>query len=571
MVPMYIETVPNRSSPPAILLRQGHRDGRRVVKKTLANLSHWPKEKIETFRRLLKGEPLVSVDDALKIETTVPHGHVVAVLGTMRKLGMESILASQASRERRLVMAMIAERLIHPGSKLATTRTWHHSSLAEELAVKDAEVSELYLALDWLLARQARIEEKLAKRHLEEGALVLYDTSTSFYTGRTCPLAQFGHDRDKSGFPVIAYGLLTNGLGCPVGVEVYPGNTGDPTTVAGQVDKLKVRFSLSSVVVVGDRGMLTQTQIDKLKKREGIEWISCLRSHSIRELANAGTIQLSLFDTKNLAEITSPDFPGERLVACFNPFLADERRRKREELLLMTEKHLESIRREVKRRTKKLLGKGEIGIKAGKVLGRYRMGKHFLLTIGDNCFEWKRREDSILLEAQLDGIYVIRTSVPKQRLSAADAVRTYKSLSFVERAFRCLKGVDLLVRPIHHHDTDRVRAHIFLCMLAYYVEWHMRRALVPLLFHDEDLEADRKTRDPVAPAQPSPSVNRKKLTQKTDDGFTVHSFKDLLAALALRTKVLCRFGPDPTAPLVTRVAESDPLQARAYQLLGLKD
>jgi hypothetical protein len=567
---MYIEAVPNRNSPPAILLRQGHREGGRVVKKTIANLSHWPKEKVETFRRFLKGEPLVSADDALRVESSVPHGHVMAVLGTMRKLGMEAIISSQPCRERSLVMGMIAERLLHPGSKLATARTWHHSSLADELGVTDASVEELYFALDWLLARKARIEAKLAKRHLEEGSLVLYDASTSFYTGRTCPLARFGHDRDKSGFPVIVYGLLTSDQGCPVGVEVYPGNTGDPTTVADQVDKVKTRFSLSSVVVAGDRGMLTQTQIDKLKEREGMGWISCLRSHSIRELVNKGAVQPSLFDEKNLAEITSPDFPGERLVACFNPFLADERKRKREELLLLTEKHLESLRREVKRRKRKLLGQAEIGIKAGKVLGRYKMGKHFLLTIGEGSFEWKRREEAIARETELDGIYVIRTSVPREKLSAEDAVRTYKSLSLVERAFRCLKGVDLLVRPIHHRDEDRVRAHIFLCMLAYHVEWHMRRALAPLLFHDEDIEVDRKMRDPVAPAQPSPSVIRKKRTKKTDDGLTVHSFKDLIANLGLRAKVLCRFGVDPTAPLVTRIGESTPLQARAFELLGLK-
>lgn len=567
---MYIEAVPNRSSPPAILLRQGHREGGRVVKKTLANLSHWPKEKIEAFRRFLKGEPLISVGDALRVESSVPHGHVMAVLGTMRKLGMESILSSQACRERGLVMGMIAERLIHPGSKLATARTWHQSSLADELGVTDAGVEELYSALDWLLACKARIEAKLAKRHLEEGALVLYDTSTSFYTGRTCPLARFGHDRDKSGFPVILYGVLTSGLGCPVGVEVYPGNTGDPTTVADQVDKLKTRFFLSSVVVAGDRGMLTQAQIDKLKQREGMGWISCLRSQSIRGLLDKGVVQPSLFDERNLAEITSPDFPGERLVACFNPFLADERRRKREELLLMTERHLGSLSREVKRRKKKLLGQGEIGLKAGKILGRYKMGKHFLLTIGEGSFEWKRREEAIAREAQLDGIYVIRTSVPEEKLSAQDAVRNYKSLSLVERAFRCLKGVDLFVRPIHHRDEDRVRAHIFLCMLAYYVEWHMRRALAPLLFHDEDLEADRRIRDPVAPARPSPSVQRKKLQKKTDDGLEVHSFRDLIQALGLRAKILCRFGVDPTAPLVTRISESTPLQARVFDLLGLR-
>jgi hypothetical protein len=567
---MYIESVPNRNSAPAILLRQGERQGGRVVKKTLANLSHWPKEKIETFRRLLKGEPLISVEDALRIESSIPHGHVMAVLGTMRKLGVESILASQPCRERSLVMGMIAERLIHPGSKLATARTWHQSSLADELGVADARVEELYSALDWLLSRKARIEAKLGKRHLEEGALVLYDASTSFYTGRTCPLARFGHDRDGSGFPVIAYGVLTNRLGCPVGVEVYPGNTGDPTTVADQIDKVKTRFAISSVVVAGDRGMLTQAQIDKLKERDGVGWISCLRSHSIRELMDKGQIQPSLFDEKNLAEITSPDFPGERLVACFNPFLADERKRKREDLLRMTEKRLESLSREVKRRKKKLLGKADIGLKAGKILGRYKVGKHFLLTIGESSFEWKRREDEIARETQLDGIYVVRTSVSKKELSSEDAVRAYKSLSLVERAFRCLKGVDLLIRPIHHRDEDRVRAHIFLCMLAYYVEWHMRRALAPLLFHDEDLDADRKMRDPVAPARSSPSARRKKREKKTDDGFTVHSFKDLIAALGSRAKILCRFGADPTAPLVSRISATTPLQARAFELLELR-
>jgi hypothetical protein len=567
---MYIEAVPNRSSPPAILLREGHREGGRVVKKTIANLSHWPTEKIETFRRLLKDEPLVSVDDALRVERSVPHGHVMAVLGTLRKLGLEALLSSQSCRERDLVVGMIAERLIHPGSKLATTRTWHHSSLADELGVADAQVEELYAALDWLLARKDRIEAKLAKRHLGEGSLVLYDASTSFYTGRTCPLARFGHDRDKSGFPVIAYGLLTNAEGCPVGVEVYPGNTGDPSTVADQVHKVKAKFSLSSVVVVGDRGMLTQAQIDRLKQQQGVEWISCLRSSSIRELVNKGAVQPSLFDEQNLAEIVSPDFPGERLVACFNPFLADERKRKRDELLAMTERHLESIGREVRRRTKKPLGKDEIGIKAGRVLGRYKMGKHFLLTIGEGTFEWKRREDAIAREARLDGIYVIRTCVPKDKLSAEDAVRTYKSLSLVERAFRCLKGVDLLIRPIHHRSDNRVRAHIFLCMLAYYVEWHMRRALAPLLFHDEDLDADRRRRDPVAPAQPSPSARRKKNTKRTDDGLPVHSFKDLLSTLGLRAKVLCRFGVGPAAPIVTRLADATPVQARAFDLLGLK-
>jgi hypothetical protein len=569
IVAMYIESVPNRNSPPAILLREGHREKGKVVKKTIANLSDWPPHKIETFRRLLRDEPLIGIDDAFHDERTIPHGHVQAVLGTMRKLGMESLLASRPCREQSLVMGMIAERLIHAGSKLATSRTWHQSTLADELGVTEATADDLYAALDWLRERQPRIEAKLAKRHLEEGGTALYDASTSFYTGRTCLLARFGHDRDKSGFPVIAFGLLTNAAGCPVGIEVYPGNTGDPTTVADQTEKLQKKFSLPSVVIVGDRGMLTQAQIETIREREGMEWISCLRSHSIRGLVEDGQIHRSLFDEKHLAEISSPTFPGERLIACFNPFLCEERKRKREELLKMTEKKLEAIRREVARRTKTPLGKGEIGIKAGKILGRYKMGKHFLLTIGDGSFEWKRREEEIARESGLDGIYVIRTSVSMEKLSADDAVRTYKSLAVVERAFRCMKGVDLLVRPIHHRDEERVRAHFFLCMLAYYVEWHMRRSLAPLLFHDEQLDADRKTRDPVAPAQPSSSAKEKKLRRKTDDGLTLQSFKDLIVELGTRCKILSRFGPDPSAPLITRTASPTPTQARALQLLGL--
>jgi hypothetical protein len=569
IVPMYIEAVPNRNSPPAILLREGHRKNGRVIKRTLANLSDWPKDKIETFRRFLKGEPLVSIDDVFRIVRTFPHGHVEAVLGTIRKVGLDGILSSRPCPERNLVVAMIAERLIHPGSKLANTRSWQQSSLAAELGVEDATTEDLYSALDWLFERQARIEAKLAKRHLKDGALVLYDTSTSFYTGRTCPLAKYGHDRDRSGFPIIAYGVMTDARGCPVAVEIYPGNTGDPKTVPDQVDKLTNRFSLASVVVVGDRGMLTQTQIDTLKKREGLAWISCLRSPAIRDLIRSGEVGRSLFDETNLAEIASPDFPGERLIACFNPFLAGERKRKREELLRMTEKHLEGLVREVKRRKKKLLGRAEIGVKAGRVLGRYKMGKHFLLTIGESSFEWKRREEAILQETQLDGIYVIRTSVPKEKLSADDAVRTYKSLSMVERAFRCLKGVDLLVRPIHHRNEDRVRAHIFLCMLAYYVEWHMRQALAPILFHDDELEANRKIRNPVAPAESSPSAKKKKRVKKTEDGLIIQSFKDLIADLGTRAKNLCRFGAGPDAPTITRITEMTPLQSKAFELLEL--
>jgi hypothetical protein len=565
---MYVERVPNRSSPPAILLREAWREEGKIRKRTLANLSHWSAEKVESLRRLLRGDQLVSPQDAFVITASRPHGHVEAVLGTMRKLGIPALIASKPSRERDLVLAMVAERIVRPCSKLATTRLWHTTTLAEELGVQDAQVDDLYAALDWLLARQAHIETKLAARHLKDGGLVLYDASTSYYEGKTCPLARFGHDRDGKKLPVILYGLLTDQSGRPVAVEVYPGNTGDPTTVADQVDKLRERFGLSHIVLVGDRGMLTQPQIKKLREHPGLGWISCLRSGSIRSLIDKGYLQRSLFDETNLAEIQSPDFPGERLIACLNPLLADERARKRQELLQATEKNLERLSREVRRRTKKPLGKAEIGLKAGRILGRYKMGKHFQLTIEDGHFAWARREEAIARECLLDGIYIVRTSQPKAQLSAEDAVRKYKSLAIVERAFRCLKGVDLLVRPIHHRTEDHVRAHVFLCMLAYYVEWHMRQALAPLLFHDEELDADRARRDPVAPAQPSESVRRKKATRVGDDGLPLHSFQTLLAELATRCRNTAHLKGDG-APTLQLVTELSPIQARAFQLLGL--
>ena len=565
---MYVERVPNRNSPPAILLREAWREEGKIRKRTLANLSHWPAEKIETLRRLLQGHQLVSPQDAFVITASRPHGHVEAVLGTMRKLGIPALIASKPSRERDLVLAMVAERLIKACSKLATTRLWHTTTLAEELGVQDAQVDELYTALDWLLARQARIEAKLAARHLEDGGLVLYDASTSYYEGKTCPLARFGHDRDGKKLPVILYGLLTDQAGRPVAVEVYPGNTGDPTTVTDQVDKLRERFGLSHIVLVGDRGMLTQPQIEKLREHPGLGWISCLRSGTIRSLIDKGYLHRSLFDETNLAEIQSPDFPGERLIACFNPVLAAQRAHKRQELLQATEKDLERLSREVQRRTKKPLGKAEIGLKAGRILGRYKMGKHFQLTIEDGRFAWTRREEAIARECELDGIYIVRTSQPESQLSAPDAVRKYKSLATVERAFRCLKGVDLLVRPIHHRTEDHVRAHVFLCMLAYYVEWHMRQALAPLLFHDEELDVDRARRDPVAPAQPSESARRKKHTRLGDDGLPLHSFQTLLAELATRCRNTAHLKADGARTLQL-VTEPSPVQTRAFQLLGL--
>ena len=565
---MYVERIPNRGSPPAVLLRHAWREAGKIRKRTLANLSDWAEDRVESLRRVLRGETLVSPQDVFAVESSVPHGHVEAVLGTIGKLGLASLISSKPSRERDLVVAMVAERLIAPGSKLATTRLWNDSTLAAELSVEDADVDELYRALDWLLRRQHRIEAKLAARHLEEGAVVLYDASTSYYEGRTCSLARFGHDRDGKKLPVILYGLLTDQVGRPVAVEVYPGNTGDPATVGDQVEKLRERFSLSRMVIVGDRGMLTQAQIEKLKQYPGLGWISSLRSPAIRSLVESGHLQRSLFDETDLAEIRAPQFPGERLIVCFNPFLAAERGRKREALLQATQKALGRLEAEVKRRTKTPLGKAEIGVKAGRVLGRFKMGKHFTLTITDGAFAWSRREESIRREADLDGIYVVRTSEPKERLSAPDAVRTYKSLALVERAFRCLKGVDLLVRPIFHRTEDHVRAHVFLCMLAYYVEWHMREAWAPLLFQDEELRQQRKLRDPVAPAQPSPSARRKKATRRSSEGLPLHSFKTLLAELAKRCRNTCRVKTDP-ASRFTMVSDPNPLQARALQLLGL--
>jgi transposase len=567
---MYIETVPNRNSPPAILLREAWREGTRIRKRTVANLSHWPTEQVEALRRLLKGERLAPVEDVFTIQRSLPHGHVEAVLETIGTLGLAKVIASRRCRERDLVVAMIVEQLIHPCSKLATTRLWHTTTLAGELSVADADEDELYDALDWLLARQVRIEKKLARRHLADGSLVLYDVSSSYYEGRTCPLVQFGHSRDgKKGKPIVVYGVMTDSAGRPVAVDVYPGNTGDPTTVPDQVEKLRNRFGLSRVVLVGDRGMLTQTQLEHLRAYPGVGWISTLRSQAIRRLVESEHLQMSLFDEQNLAEITSPDYPGERLIACMNPLLAEERRRKRQELLALTEKELARVAKGVARRTRKPMSKDEIGLKVGTVINRYKMAKHFKLQMKDTFFSWSRNEESIRQEAALDGIYVIRTSEPKASLSAADAVRTYKSLSQVERLFRTLKGIDLRVRPIRHRSEAHVRAHIFLCMLAYYVEWHMRQALASLLFDDENLDEERKKRDPVAQARPSRSARRKKLERVTTDGLPVHSFETLLGELATRCRNQCKIKSDPSGASFMQLTQRTPLQDRVMKLLNL--
>jgi transposase len=565
---MYIESIPNRNSRPAILLREAWREGDRIRKKTVANLTDWPEEIIEGLRLLLKGKKLFPAEELFAIERTIPHGHVHAVMETIKNIGLDGMISAKPCRERDLVLAMIAGRLLFPCSKLATTRMWHTTTLAEELRVADADENELYTAMDWLLARQHRIENKLAARHLSRGGPVFYDVTSSYYEGKTCTLARHGHNRDgKKGLPIIVYGMLTDQEGRPVTVDVYPGNTGDPTTVPDQVEKMKQRFGLDTLILVGDRGMLTQTQIDKLKGYPGIAWISALRSHAIKKLVDTGRIQMSLFDETNLAEIDSPDFPGERLVACFNPLLAEERKRKREELLVSTEKLLSKLQSQVSRRTKTPLGKAEIAEKLGAIVNRYKMAKHFHLVIEDNLFAFSRRNDTIDQEASLDGIYVVRTSVPKEDISAASVVRGYKNLSVVERIFRTIKGVEILVRPIFHHLEDHVRAHIFLCMLAYYVEWHMRKALAPMLFDDEELDTLRKTRHPVKPAEASPSANAKKSAKRTADDLPVHSFKTLLAELATLCRNTCRI-TKPAERSFTQLTTPTPIQRRAFALLG---
>jgi hypothetical protein len=568
IVTMYIDIVPNRGSRPAVLLREAHRQGKKIIKRTLANLSEWPEEKVDALRRVLRGDVVVAPDSVFAIQRSLPHGHVQLVLATIRHLGIERVLGSVRSRERDLVVALIAERLLHPGSKLATTRSWETSSLASEMGVEGVDVDEVYAALDWLVSRQERIEATLARRHLSEGSVALWDLSSSSYEGTHCRLAKRGHNRDGEKLPCIAYGVLTDRDGRPVAVEVFGGNTGDPKTVTPQVTKLKERFGLSRVVLVGDRGMLTQAQIEALQSHPGVGWVSALRGPAIRKLVESGMVQMSLFDERNLAEISSSEYPGERLIVCFNPILAHDRRRTRGELLAATEEELAKVQRAVARRTKTPMTEAEIGVKVGRVINRYKVAKHFEVAIGTNAFSFQRREGVVEREAALDGIYVIRTSEAAERMEAGEVVRVYKSLTQVERAFRCLKGMDLRVRPIYVRQDDHVRGHVFLCMLAYYVEWHMRRALTPLLFHDDELEADRLRRDPVAPAEASTSAKRKKLTRTSDDGFPLHSFRTLLSDLSTLCRNTCALKAQPELPTFYQLTEATPLQRRALDLLA---
>ncbi len=553
-----------------MLLRESYREEGKVKKRTIANLTKMPSELIDILRMALKEGKLVPACDTYTIRKSQPHGHVRAVLGVLKNLGLDTIISSRPCKERDLVVAMIAQRLLHPSSKLASTGLFNSTTLAQELDVSDTDVDDLYKAMDWLLSRKERIENKLAKRHLFDGSQVLYDVSSSYYEGHCCLLAQFGKNRDgKEGKLIIVYGLLTDREGRPVAVDVYPGNTADPTTVPDQVEKLVKRFKLDRVVLTGDRGMLTGAQIDKLKERPQLGWISALRSSDIRKLVAGGEFQPSLFDEHDLLEIQSDEFPGERLVACFNPLLADERARKRNSLLEATEKHLRKIERQVARRTRTPLTESEISLKVGRVYNKHKMAKHFKLTIAKGVFRWERDQENIDRESALDGIYIIRTSESGDNLSAEDAVRAYKRLALTERCFRTMKSLEIMIRPIYHHVDDRVRAHIFLCMLACYVEWHMREALKPLLFDDEELFVERLVRHPVAPAEPSRSARAKKASRTTTDGHPVHSFDTLMQELATLGRHECLVKGQHTQGTFIQHTEPTDLQAQAFQLLDV--
>ena len=649
---MFIATVPNRGSPPAVLLRESYREDGHVKSRTLANLSKLPADAIAVLRLSLKGERLLPVGHAFEVVQSLHHGHVDAVLSTMQRLAIADLLASHPSRARDVAMALIAARVLAPHSKLATTRWWHVTSLPTSLGVADADEDDLYTAMDWLLACQDRVEKRLAARHLSNDGMALYDLSSSYFEGVTCPLAARGHNRDgKPGKLQVNYGLLTNPLGIPVSVSVFKGNTGDPTTLLPQVNKLRDAFGLERIVLIGDRGMITQTQINALRERGGLDWIGALRPEAIKKLVREGALQMGLFDARNLFELIHPDFPDERLVACHNPELAKRRAAKRQSLLAATAKELETVRRMVNRRrlhgqdaigrqVRQVLGKyrigrhyrvtlGEqrfevepneaqitaeltrlaqtpahahaarersrrhqqaiatqletirrrmdhgvlhgqdaIGVRVGKVLDKYKVAKHFTLTISDDRFDFDIDEKKVTDEASLDGLYVVRTSLAPAVMSAEEAVRSYKRLSQVERAFRSFKTMDLHVRPIHHHREPRVRAHILVCMLAYYVQWHMFEAWRPILFADEDQHATA-TRDPVAPARRSDAAEQKARSKTLPDGSEVHSFRTLLTLLSAIVKNTCRIPTGrPDAPTFEVITTPTPQQHRAYTLLN---
>jgi transposase len=547
------------------LLRRSYRDGGKVKNETLGNLSHLPEHIVDLVRRSLQGETFVPLQERFEIIASKPHGDVAAVLQAMRRLGFASLLGSRPCREVDVVMGMVAARIVAPHTKLATTRWWHTRTLAEDLGLQSADEDDLYTAMDWLLERQDAIERKLAARHLTSGGLALYDLSSSYFEGKTCPLAAFGYSRDgRRGKLQVNYGLLTNRLGCPVAVSVYEGDTADTTTLLPQVRKLKDQFGLEQMVLVGDRGMISKVSIAQLHE-EKFSWITALKSGQIRTLLDGGELQLGLFDERNLFELVHPDFPGERLIACRNPQLAKLRAHKRAALIEATAKELDKVRAMAARGT--LAGSATIGVRAGKVLNKYKVAKHFELTITDHSFDFTRRESQIAEEAGLDGLYVLRTDLAKPAMSAEETVRSYKALTAVERAFRSLKSVDLKVRPIHHRLEPRVRAHIFLCMLAYYVEWHMREVWRELTFADED-QAAKAVRDPVAPAERSAAAEKKASTRRLENGTPAHSFHTLLEQLATIVRNICRVpGSAADARTFPMVTIPNDLQRRAQDLI----
>jgi Transposase DDE domain len=565
---MHIDVVPNRGARPAYLLRESYREGACVRKRTLANLSSLSEAQILAIRAVLRGEPVSPIAGQFEAIASRSHGHVQAVRVAMQRLGFESLLAARPSRERGLVSAMVAARIIAPHTKLATTRWWHTSTLAEDFGVQDASENDLYAAMDWLLSRQEAIQKKLAGRHLGLGSLVLYDLSSSYFEGTTCPLAKLGYNRDgKNGLLQVNYGVLTDACGCPVAVSVYEGNVADSQTLLPEVRRLREQFGIEQLVMVGDRGMVSKQAIAAMRDIQGVDWITALKSASIRALVEQGQLQLDLFDERNLLELSSPDYPGERLVACRNPQLAALRAHKREELLAATERNLAPIK--IRADAAKLKGADAIGLRVGKVVNQYKVAKHFELTIGQASFAFQRKHESIAAEAALDGIYIIRTSVAPARMDAADCVRNYKALANVERAFRSLKTIDLKVRPIHHRTADRVRAHIFLCLLAYYVEWHLREAWRELMFADPDQQA-KATRDPVAPAKRSAAALLKVASHTLDDGTAAHSFSTLLAELATIVRNTCRTpNAADDAPTFDLLTTPNPKQQRAFELIQM--
>jgi transposase len=562
---MHIDIVPNRGSSPAVLLRESYREGTKVKKRTLANLSSLSMEQVEAIRLVLKGQRLAPVADLFECIESRHHGHVQAVRSAMQRLGFVNLVASQPSRERDIACAMIASQILEPDSKLAFTRWWENTTIPEVFGVGDATEDELYSAMDWLAEHQPHIEKKLAARHLEEGGLVLYDLSSSYFEGSKCPLAALGHNRDgKRGKLQVNYGLLTDSRGCPVAVSVFKGNTGDPKTLMPQVEKAQSDFGIEHLVLVGDRGMISQKQIKQCKARGGIDWITALKTGAIRKLVESGKLQMGLFDERNLFELTHPDFPGERLVACRNPELAKLRARKRQSLLQATQAELEKVTRMVAKG--RLDGRAAIGLRVGRVINKYKVAKHFKLEISEKSFAWRIDEGKVAAEAALDGLYVIRTSLKKAQMDADSAVRSYKLLSGVERAFRSMKSIDLEVRPIRHRLEQRVRAHIFMCMLAYYVKWHMTEAWRSLLFCDEDLES-KKTRDPVAPAERSDAAAEKAHSKQLEDGTPAQSFQSLIARLSAIVRNVCQA---PAAKGGTRfeiTTTPDKTQQRALSLL----